>query len=128
LPHRRDEPACVSLADHEIIFAELVHQPKRVGRRMLAVAVDDQDVLTGRGADARLDRGTVALLIRVADHGGARAGRLRAGAIRRAVVNHENLVPRGRGLQFGHDAADGLRLVTGGYDDGDGSRIRHGRR
>ena len=68
-------------------------QPRRIGRPVLAVGVDDQDEGAGRLPDAGLDRGAVAFVVRMADD--ARAGRRGAlrRLVRRSIVDDENFAP-----------------------------------
>ena len=84
---------------------------------MLAVAVDDQDELAGGAADAALDRGAVALVVRMADDRRAGGGRACRRAVRRSVVDDDDLVPRRRRRQRGDDLGDRGGFVEGGNDD-----------
>src|SRR4051812_47076796 len=45
---------------HQIEVPEASGESKRIGRRMLPVPVDNEDVLACRGPNAGFDRGTVA--------------------------------------------------------------------
>ena len=84
LPSRRAPLACVvrrARADHEVVVVEVRHEPRRVRRLMLSVGVDDQDERAGRLADAGLDGGAVALVVRMADDARAGGGRPRAGVV-----------------------------------------------
>ena len=71
-------------------------QPPRVLGAVLAVAVDDEDVLAGRAPDPALYGGAVSLVVGVADDDGAGRRGVRAGIVLRPVVDDDDLVPRPR--------------------------------
>jgi hypothetical protein len=48
-----------------------------------------------------------------------------AGAVGRAVVDHDHFVPGRRATQGRDHAADAAALVEGGHDDGDGLGRSH---
>ena len=83
-------------ANDEVVRVEMRDQPDRVVRLMLAVGVDDQDECARRLTNAGLDRRAVAFVVRMTDDARAGGRRPRAGVVRRAVVDDEDLVP-GRG-------------------------------
>ena len=90
---------------------------------MLAVCVGDEHELGRRGADAGLDGGAVALVVRVTNH--ARAGG--CGAHRRvvygAVVDHQHVAPRSRRTKRRHHLADRVGLVQCRDHDGHGRGV-----
>ena len=97
-------------------------EPQRVLGRVLAVAVDDQDELAGRAADAALHRGAVALVVGMPHHRGAgRCGALRPSPSRRAVVDDDDLAPRRRRRAARATTSPiDVGFVERGNDDGDG--------
>jgi len=75
---------------------------------VLAVGVDDEDVLAGRTADAGLHRGPVALVVRVARDDGARRRGAGARLVSRPVVDDDDLVPTVRRPRARPPVADRL--------------------
>ena len=78
LPRRRAVDACPfgrARADDEIVLTQKANQPQRVSGAVLAVAVHDQHVGAGGGADPGFHRRAVAFVVRVRDH--PRAGSAR---------------------------------------------------
>jgi hypothetical protein len=72
---------------------------------VLAVGIDDQDVLAGGRADA--------LVVRMPDHPRPASRRGRARAVLRPVVDDEDLVPGGGVAESGDDFRDDVGLVVG---------------
>ena len=58
---------------NQVERSEPSHQPWGQGRTVLTIGIEDQYELTTRESNAGLDGGTVALVIRVSHHSGARA-------------------------------------------------------
>ncbi len=110
----------IARADHEVVVAQPGDEPLRVPGRVLAVGIDDGDPVAGGGANRGLHRGAIALVVGMAHDPRARVLRRLAGAVGRAVVDHQHLMPRRGGAQLGHDLADAVALVEGGHDDRDG--------
>src|SRR5581483_6871516 len=99
-------------ANDEVVFAKKGDQPKRRGRAMLAVGVHDQDVLTGRLADAALDRSTIALVVGVTRNPRTGSFCRCCRRIAGSIVNDDDFVPRGACAKRGHHRLDGGSLVV----------------
>ena len=69
-------PACArrgARADDQVVLVQVRHEADCVGGLVLSVSVEDEHELARGLADAGLDRGAVALVVRMADHARARS-------------------------------------------------------
>ncbi len=118
--HARGLGVARARADDEVVLAQPVDDPTRVLRPVLAVAVDDEHPFPGRGTDAGLDGGAIALVVRMAQHAGAGGFGRRRGLVRRPVVHEHDLEPRRRGAQGANHVPDDGPFVVRGDEDGNG--------
>jgi len=105
-------PAWIALAAH-------AQQVRDVSRIVLPVAIDLHGhvvVVLERVEIAGLHRATDAEVERETQHGRARGRRARAGAVRRAIVDHEHVEVGGPLADLLDRACDRRALVVRGYD------------
>ncbi len=124
--HRR-----AAVADHHVRRARQLEHARQLLGRIGAVGVDDGDILRGALGDAALERGAVAVVLRAVDDAHAAVLRRLERAVRRAVVDDDDLEAR---AEVAEHAADGLDrvldrtfLVVGGDHDAQLDLLGHRR-
>ena len=80
---------------------------------MLAVAVEDDQMLSTGSAEPLLDGGAETLVVGLADDACARRAGTVRGLVGGAIVDHENFVPGGDCPDAGDHVADGILFVEG---------------
>jgi len=112
----------VARPDDQVVGADVLQQPRQVGRVHLAVRVDDHHHVAGRRAHAGLHARAVADVVGPADHARSGRGGHVGGVVARGVVDDDDLGRRAVLAHAADDLSDRLALVHRRDDHADAER------